>query len=77
MGHGYLVVGERCDLGVEWFPQTLLPRVGSEKGWAQRQIWESKVYSIDLTRERWVWDTGLVCQGQRELGGWAYRADEV
>lgn len=24
-----------------------------------------------------MWDTNLVCQGQRELEGWAHRADEV
>ena len=51
MGCGCLVAEERCDLGVEWFPETLLLRVGSEKGWEQRQIWESKVYSIDLARD--------------------------
>jgi len=50
--------------------------VASGKGWAPIQ--ESEAYSIDLARERWVWDNaGLVSQGQRELGGWAHRADEV
>lgn len=38
---------------------------------------ENKDLRIDLARRRWVWDTGLVCQGQTELRGWAHRADEV
>lgn len=42
MGHGYLVV---IDIWNDF--QNSAPGVGTEKGWAQRQIWEGKVYSID------------------------------
>lgn len=69
--------------GEMWSRRRMVPRNSAPrekdhlKGWAERQVWESEVYRTDLARERWVWDTGWVCQGQGELGAWAHRADEV